>query len=223
MSAAPKGTCESAGIEIFPLCAAIPRKRRRSALRFACWIPIAIWFVAVTALMAALAIGHWYALPHPDQRDAQLAAGLAELLRGRAGWATVHVLYTECRCSQRVLAHLAESERPAGVHEVVVLVGDDAAVAARLRARHYTVVPVSPQALFQRFGIEGAPLFVVVDPAREVRYIGGYTRRQQGPDIQDLSILRELQAGSHPAGLPVFGCAVSKRLQDLADPIAIKR
>ena len=85
MSATPEGTCESASTAIFPLCAAIPRKPRRSALRLARWIPIAIWFVAVTVLMAVLAIGHWYALPHPDKRDARLAAGLAELLRGRAG------------------------------------------------------------------------------------------------------------------------------------------
>ena len=186
-------------------------------------LPLIIWFFAVAALMAALAIGHWIALPHPDPRDARLAAGVAELVRGAPGWSAVHVLYTECRCSQRIVDHLLASERPGDVRETVVLVGDDASMAARLAARGYRVVPTAPEALTARYGIEGAPVLIVVDPERAIRYVGGYTRRQQGPDISDLSILRDLRAGAATDDLPVFGCAVSQRLKGLADPLAIKR
>jgi hypothetical protein len=35
--------------------------------------------------------------------------------------------------------------------------------------------------------------------------------------------MHDIQAGAGSVDLPVFGCAVSKRLKDLVDPIAIKR
>ena len=186
-------------------------------------LPVMLWFLAVAVLLAALAIGHWFVLPHPDKRDEKLTAGVAELVRGAPGWAAVHVLYSECRCSQRIVDHLLSSARPSDVHETVVLVGDDAALLSRLAARGYHVVPTQPTELTERYGIEGVPLLIVADPQRSIRYVGGYTRRLQGPDISDLSIIRDLRSGATPEDLPVFGCAVSQRLKRLADPLAIKR
>jgi hypothetical protein len=182
------------------------------------WLPLAIWFVAVGVLVAGLAISHWFTLPRPDKRDTQLAAGLAELLRDRPGWAAIHVLYTSCRCSQRIVDHLVESSRPADVHEVIVLVGSDRAMEARIRARGYQIVTAAPEELRTRFAIESAPLLVIVDPARNARYVGGYTRRQQGSDIQDLALMTEIRTGGELVDLPVFGCAVSQRLKTLASP-----
>lgn len=202
-----------------PRSARAPRERRLT-IRY---VPLVLWFLTVAALMGGLAISHWFALPHPDKRDAKLAAGVAELTRGAPGWAAVHVLYTECRCSQRILDHLLASDRPRDVHETVVLVGDDPALAARLAARGYRVVPTPPAELTERYGIEGVPLLIVADPERAIRYVGGYTRRLQGPDISDLSILHDLRSGVATEDLPVFGCAVSQRLKRLADPLAIKR
>ena len=173
--------------------------------------------------MSALAIGHWFTLPHPDAKDTRLAAGVRVLAGDGDGWAMVHVLYTECRCSQRILDHLLASDRPAGVRETVLLVGDDTGVGAKLRARGFRIVAAAGEELATRYGIEGVPLLVVADPAGAVRYSGGYTQRKQGPDIQDLAILRELQADGAAAALPVFGCAISRRLQEIADPLAIKR
>jgi hypothetical protein len=187
------------------------------------WAPLMIWFVGLAAIMSALAVGHWFALPHPDKQDARLSAGMRQLLSGRDGWAAVHVLYTDCPCSRRIFDHLLESTRPVGMREVVLLVGDDPAIERRIRARPYEVVTVAPEALSKRFGIEGAPLLVVVDPQRQVRYIGGYTDRKQGLDIRDLAIIREVRAGVAISELPLFGCAVSQRLKELADPLAIKR
>jgi hypothetical protein len=193
---------------------------RARALRY---IPLVVWFCGISALLGALATGHWFALPAPDRGDARLAAGIHELTYGAPSWSVVHVLYTECRCSRRILDHLLASERPTDVQEVIVLVGDEPALAARLRARRYRVTSITPELLTVRFGLEGAPLFVVVDPRRAIRYLGGYTRRQQGADISDLSIIRDLRAGTGTDDLPVFGCAVSQRLKELADPLSIKR
>jgi hypothetical protein len=196
------------------------RAIRTRALRYA---PFVVWFLAVAALLATLAISHWFALPAPDKRDLRLAAGINELVHDAPSWSAVHVVYTECRCSRRILDHLLASERPRDVEEVVVLVGDDPALVAKLIARRYRVVSVAPERLTERYGIESVPLLVVVDADRSIRYAGGYTRRQQGADISDLSIIRDLRANTAIDDLPVFGCAVSRRLKGLADPLSIKR
>lgn len=182
-----------------------------------------LWCVAVTALVAALSFRHWWALPPPDTRDVRLVVGVKELTRDASGWSAIHVLYTECRCSRRILDYLYTSERPHDVRENVVLVGDDRIVAATLASRGFHVVSVSPDDLTARYGIEGAPLLIVVDPGRAIRYLGGYTLRQQGADISDLAILRDLRTGTPTDDLPVFGCAVSQRLKSLADPFTIGR
>lgn len=190
------------------------------------WTPLTIWFCGIVVLMAGLALGHWFSLAPLDRRGARLAAGLAELLpAGRGGWASIHVLYAQCRCSQRIVEHLRTSDRPRELHEVVLLVGEDRdhAIASRLAEPGFEVVSIAAETLAARFGIEGAPTFVLVDPARSVRYIGGYTIRQQGPDIRDLAIVREIRHGDRVADLPVFGCAVSQRLKAVFDPFAMRR
>ncbi|HEY8945874.1 MAG TPA: hypothetical protein VIM73_16510, partial [Polyangiaceae bacterium] len=63
------------------------------------------------------------------------------------------------------------------------------------------------------YGIDAAPLLIVSDPKGEPRYVGGYTTRKQGPVLEDLSIVEQARRGSSLASLPIFGCAVSERLQ----------
>ena len=65
-------------------------------------------------------------------------------------------------------------------------------------------------------------MLVVSDPDDHIRYAAGYTSRQQGPDPRDVSIIRGLIAEQNPGVLPVFGCSVSRSLQRLLDPFAIK-
>jgi hypothetical protein len=184
-----------------------------------------LWFCGIVVLMSALAISHWFSLPRLARRDSRLAAGLAELLpNDRGGWASIHVLYTECRCSRRIFEHLRTSDRPRDLHEIVLLVGDDHdAIATQLSQRGFQVVSIPAEKLDARFGIEGAPTFVLVDPARDVRYSGGYTTRQQGPNIRDLAIVNEIRHGDEVADLPVFGCAISERLKAVFDPFATRR
>jgi hypothetical protein len=189
------------------------------------WTAIMLWFCGIVVLMSALAISHWFSLPRLARRDSRLAAGLAELLpNDRGGWASIHVLYTECRCSRRIFEHLRTSDRPRDLHEIVLLVGDDHdAIATQLSQRGFQVVSIPAEKLDARFGIEGAPTFVLVDPARDVRYSGGYTTRQQGPNIRDLAIVNEIRHGDEVADLPVFGCAISERLKAVFDPFATRR
>jgi hypothetical protein len=159
---------------------------------------------------AGLLARHVVALPAPNQ-DPRLSRSLRELRRaGTSGWLAVHVLYAECRCSQRIVAHLGSTQRPAGWQEVVLWVGETAPDPALVRG--FDVRRSSPEQLAQ-LGVEAAPLLVVLAPSDVATYVGGYTDRKQGPDIRDLQIFRDAERSSPFSALPVFGCAVSERLK----------
>jgi hypothetical protein len=185
---------------------------------------VALWaglsIVAQTTLMAS----HWYTLPTPDRADTDLQHALAALVPAHAegSWTAVHVLYSACRCSQRVFDHLFESPRPDGVYETVLLIGADEAIEERAAAAGFDVWVLSPEDLKARFGIVSAPLLLVLGPQAELRYAGGYTERKQGYDVQDTKIIQTLQDGDDPTELPLYGCGVSKELQQILDPMGLK-
>ncbi len=168
------------------------------------------WFAAMVTLGAGLLARHVLALPGPS--GTRLAPGLSSLRRAdQRGWLAVHVLYASCRCSQRIAAHLAGTNRPEGVSEIVLWAGDDPPPAALAAA--FDVRRVSEAGLAE-LGVEAAPLLAVVAPSGEVRYAGGYTTRKQGPEVEDLAIIASARRAERLAALPVFGCAVSTRLQE---------
>lgn len=185
---------------------------------------IAVWIPCLLVVLGSLMVGHWVPLPKPERSDARLATALAELraAEGLQGWTAYHVLYAACPCSRRVLEHVATSERPAELAEVVLLVGEDPAFVRRCEARRLTVVPLDAQQLEQGFGICASPLLIVTAPDGAIAYAGGYTDRKQGLDHRDLAIVADLRAGRFVTPLPVYGCGVSRSLQEALDPLGIK-
>ena len=160
---------------------------------------------------ASLLAKHVVALPI-SMTGAQLGGAL-RVFRGHGmgnRWLAVHVLYSECRCSQRVVAHLLSSPRPHGWDEEILWIGP-VAPEPELMSR-YRVTRMSSVDL-ARLGIDSAPLLVVMNPNDEVRYAGGYTDRKQGPAFEDLRIFAAAQRNEPLVSIPVFGCAVSQRLQ----------
>jgi len=119
------------------------------------------------------------------------------------------------------MRHLTERERPEGVSELVVLVGDDLGMRRALTARGFAVDVVDTETLQERYHVQAVPLLVVLDPLSRVRYAGGYTTRKQGPDIQDTRIVEELKNDRSIAALPLYGCAVSARLRKAVDPLGL--
>lgn len=183
------------------------------------------WLAGSIALGGLLLAAH-APLPVPSASDARTHAAFAELLQGRQGWRVVHVLYRSCACSQRTLEHLRASRRHADVHELVLLVDDEAAPSPgdqQLRARGLEVVVIDRETLVRRFGLEAAPVLIVLRPDDNVAYLGGYTRSKQGPVFEQERILAALRAEKPAAPLPVFGCATSARLSDLLDPLGLSR
>ena len=172
---------------------------------------LAVWFASMLAVGAGLLSRHLVALPTPTV-NAKLAASMGQLRRAetRGAWLAVHVLYSECNCSERVVKHLLSTPRPADWVEVVLWVGShdpDPALARRFDLRRVAASDLA------RMGIEATPMLIAVDPDGRVRYAGGYTDRKQGPVIDDARILDASRRPGLIASLPVFGCAVSDRLR----------
>lgn len=191
---------------------------------------LAIWAVAVLVVGAALMAPHVVALPVPARSDGQLALAIRNLPGVTSGrWTTLHVLYQGCGCSARVFDHLIHRHARADLNEELVYVRDapraDADVEqteARARAAGFHFQSVTPVELQQRYAIESVPLLVVADVAGEVRYSGGYTDKSGATEIDDLSIIDGVRGGRAIEPRPVFGCAVSSRVQEAIDPLRLK-
>jgi hypothetical protein len=180
-------------------------------------------WLLVTSVGGATLLGrHLIPLPATAAAGPNMAALLA--LRGpdEADQLTAyHVLYAECRCSQRIAEHLVMRARPKGVVEHVLVVGREDALTRKLEASGYRVHPVAPADLLPTYGVEAAPLFVVASRTGTLLYAGGYTARKQGFDVQDVTILRAALASRTTEPLPVYGCAVSERLAKSLNPVSL--
>jgi hypothetical protein len=185
-------------------------------------LTLAVWFVIMLGVGASLLARHEVALPRPTIEPAFVTAmGTLRTPDDAGQWMVVHVLYAECRCSTRMAEHLIALPRLPGVTEEVIFVGHAPDLEARLSARAYRVISVTPAELEQRFHIVAAPSFVVTAPDGSVRYAGGYTTRKQAPDPRDRDILAALRMGRQVEPLPVLGCAVSEKLQADLNPLRI--
>lgn len=184
---------------------------------------LAFWFIVTLLVTGSLASAHWYALPRPDSHDPKLRQRLADRARGMpAPLVATHVLYVECRCSQRIIDHLARRGARHSVREDVLLVGQSVEFAERLHARRYNVETLTPLELKQHYGIEAAPLLIVSDRSGAIAYMGGYTLHKQGVSIQDARIIDAALAQRSVAELPLLGCATSRRLRQLMDPFGLQ-
>jgi hypothetical protein len=178
---------------------------------------VAFWAAVPIALVVAgwLTMPHLIAMPAPAVTDRALASGVAGLRTpGGPGWLVVHALYAGCRCSERIVDHVLSRPPLPGADEVVLLVGERPDWRARAAAAGRRVVTIEPEALRARLHIESAPLLVIVGPGGDVAYAGGYTRRKQGPVIEDAAIYDAVRGPGHADPLPVLGCAASQRLRD---------
>jgi hypothetical protein len=180
---------------------------------------LAVWAVAVLFGMAALSFGHISAMPDPEAR---LARELLALRRDPGKAFYVHVIYANCSCTQRLFAHLMERARFADANELVLFVGRDPDKQAAAERAGMIFVSTSPEELAGRHGIEAAPLLVAFDQAGRMRYLGGYYDHPSTIFPRDEKIHAQLAGGARAEPLPVFGCAVSARLQKSLDPLGIK-
>lgn len=182
----------------------------------------AAWLVGTAAMCGYLLASHTLTLPTPATGDAELRAALAAQHPQRS-WLTLHVLDQDCRCSQRVLAHLLTRGPMRDANERVVWVAGtpDATSLAAIRARGFALDVLSPDALVARYHLAAAPLLVIVAPDGDVRYLGGYAPRKQAADLRDTGVIAATRLGLRVAPLPTFGCAIGA-LRDAVDPLRLR-
>jgi hypothetical protein len=187
---------------------------------------LAAWVVACVVVGAYLLASHLLTLPTPAAADPVLRRAIAAQRHAgqRDRWLVLHVVFDDCGCSQRVLAHLLSTRRPAGVAERVVYVTEHPAEASTgaIPAHGFELEVVTPDQLAAEYHIEAAPLLVIVDPHDTVRYAGGYTPRKQADDVRDLAVITAVLHGEAVESLPAFGCAVGRSLRSTLDPLGIR-
>ena len=185
---------------------------------------LAVWACLMIGIGASLMVSHWVPMPRPAVDDAAWRANLADIRTNQPSgrWTVLHFLYAECPCSRRVLEHVIERPPHEGVTERIILIGSDNKLAARAEQQGYVVDSVPPADLEAKYGVEAAPLLVVCGPDGKPLYAGGYTARKQGPDFQDQQIIADVMAGHDVEPLPLYGCAVSRRLRGIVDPLGLK-
>ena len=69
--------------------------------------------------------------------------------------------------------------------------------------------------------LEAAPVLAAFDATGRLRYVGGYYAHPSTVSPLDEKIYAQLATAASPEPLPVFGCAVSARLQKSVDPLGI--
>jgi thioredoxin-related protein len=187
-----------------------------------------VWVAACVVVGTYLLASHLLTLPAPAPADPVLHQAISAQRRAhqRDRWLVLHVVFDECKCSQRVLEHLLAVPRPADVAERVVLVTEHRETAAEaiaaIGAHGFELDVVTPDQLVARYHVEAAPLLVIVDPRDTVRYVGGYTPRKQADDVRDLALIAAVRHGEPVEPLPTFGCAVGRALSSKVDPLGIR-
>ncbi len=181
---------------------------------------LAGWVIVTLAGLAFLSLGHIAAMPAPDG-EARLTRELLALRRDPSRSFFVHVIYAGCSCTERLFGHLTGRARFPGADELVLFVGEDPAKRLSAERAGLRFVTASPSDLAARYGIEAAPVLIAFDAAGRLRYLGGYYNHPSTIFPLDEKIHAQLAQGAAPQPLPVFGCAVSPRLQDSVDPFGI--
>jgi hypothetical protein len=175
-------------------------------------VTLLVWAVGVVVLGSLLTAVH--ALPLRVSRPNVVAKGTGQ-------WTTVHALATKCGCSKRLFQHLVARRAMPGVAERVLLVDATREWTVALEQAGFEVIALDAPTLRAEYGVEAAPLFGVRTPTGEVAYWGAYAAQRSAPP-QDVELFERARAGARPDALPLFGCAVSRELQQRSDPLKLK-
>lgn len=177
------------------------------------FILIGLWISGVTYVMSLMTPLHALSF-FPDRQWA---------VKTSSSWSLTHVLGPGCKCSQRVYQYLLERGPQSSVEEVVVLLGEMKGEEKRLQERGFQVQPREARELASEKAV-GVPFLLITSPAGDAVYAGGYSHQTLRADspVRDLEILDSLRGGKTPQEFPIFGCAVSRRIQSLIDPLSLK-
>lgn len=172
-----------------------------------------LWGAGISVVMASLTSFHTVSF-FPDLSLASKNSGT---------WTMTHVLGEGCKCSHQVYLYLLERGPQKDLSENVVVLGSMKEEEQQLSARGFKILHRDAREIASEKAV-GVPFLLITSPKGEAVYAGGYsshTIKEKTP-LHDLKILASLQGGKPSAEFPIFGCAVSHRIQTLMDPFSFK-
>lgn len=192
-----------------------PRRERDGP---ALTILLALWSLLCAAVLGALSIGHLVAFPEPEERAVQgLLTALEALRDDEDARFAVHVIASDCSCTESLFRHLLAHGPAAGADELILFVGPERGKRVPSLEAGYRFVNIDSARLAE-MGLESAPVLALFDADARVQYLGGYYDHPSASRPLDLRLREALGRGEPVAPLPIYGCAVSERLREAFDP-----
>ncbi len=183
-------------------------------------IALIIWIPLISIVISIQMINHIVSIPLPE--DYRKIQAQMPRLRQSERWLMVHVIDENCSCTKALTKSLIDRQAQIDVEEWVLYVGRDPMIKAQFEGAGYLFDAETRPSLDDRYGIEAAPMLFILSPNDALQYGGGYFERPSVFRAMDQALLRQIRAGNTVEALPLYGCAVSPRLQKLIDPLGIK-
>lgn len=183
---------------------------------------IVIWIVVITVVMSLQMASHLVSMPIPENIDNFLNKIKKSYYKDDGRAVIVHAIYEKCSCTNSLLKHLVERGLQPLSQEVIFVIGSEAPYESELVAKGFSVFKMKQDEFVNEFGIEAAPLLTLINNKGELKYMGGYFKTSEARVSTDQEIIQKaLIEDKPPEPLPLYGCAVSDRLQKYIDPFQL--
>lgn len=182
---------------------------------------LAVWFCLLALGMASLMMNHVFAMPAPTD-DERLEAALAKVRRHSDRPLALHIIYENCSCTNLLVEELLERGPTNHWEEVILFVGASPERHRRAQRNGFETHQSSALQLKTQWGVEAAPVLLLLDQSGALAYAGGYFETPATVSPQEVRLMRQLLEGTELSPLPIYGCAVSAQLQAQTDPLGIK-
>lgn len=181
---------------------------------------LVLWVPAILVVTALLMVNHIISMPTPTDMS-RLRQAVAETRTDSTRPFLLHVIYENCSCTDGLFRHLIERRAHTDATETILYVGDDPERDTNSRRAGFGFVTIDRDELESRFGIEAAPVLVIVNADDELQYVGGYYRYPAAKHSLDVTLYGSARAGERLDPLPVFGCATGAALREAVDPLGL--
>jgi len=179
-----------------------------------------LWIPLISIVISFQMVNHIVSMPLPD--DYRKIQDRMPRLRQSKGWLMVHVIYKNCSCTNALTTSLIDRKVTPNLEEWVIYAGSDRKIQEQFEAAGFLFQAETKVSIDERYGIEAAPMLLIFSPENGLAYGGGYFERPSVFHSMDQALLRRIKEGEAVDALPLYGCAVSPRLQKLIDPLGIK-